>query len=517
MIITTNMPNNLNKKSSKITRITDYHIKLAEEMSRLMHENNAVGIAAPQVGEAVRLVVLRLGSREVIIINPVIKNKKGSQLVPEGCLSVPDYYYEVERPVSLTVSGKNLKDENVEYKCSGIEAAIVKHECLPNNSKVFTVDGIKTIKEIVESKYSGKVLSLVNETIAYSPVIGWSKKRNITKKKWVSLNHSKTGPQKNLRCTEDHLCGVIQNVFSNEGVTFIEAKNSVGSFLVKYGLDENNLYNSDQISIIIGSVLGDGNISKGVLSINHGEPQKNYAEFKSKILNARITRGFSGYRNENSNYSIICNVTAQTKELEKVVYTKKKTIKRILPMINEIALAIWYMDDGNLNNKNSTLHTESFLYDDIELLCILLNEKFGIECWSKKRKENQYVISISRNGTKTLCETIHSYIPISMEYKLLPEFRDKEKYIFNNKRLEFACRKITHIKYLNTLESCLFNIKTESGNFISNNSLVHNCDHLNGILISDIGTKLNKKIKHPEDKLAYGGNSYGTLGTNAEN
>jgi len=139
--------NKLRESSTPIADINDRHKKIAEEMTRIMHETYAVGMAAPQVGEALRLVVLRLGLRDVVIVNPVITEKKGFRQSIEGCLSVPDFYYEVERPESCVISGTNLNGEKVEYNCFNIEAAIACHEVDHLDGILIDEIGIKSFEK----------------------------------------------------------------------------------------------------------------------------------------------------------------------------------------------------------------------------------------------------------------------------------------------------------------------------------------------------------------------------------
>ena len=71
-----------------------------------MHQANGVGLAAPQVGISLRVIVLQMPDKEPIpIVNQDIVKRAGEQDVSEACLSVPGYFGEIKRPASVTVKG----------------------------------------------------------------------------------------------------------------------------------------------------------------------------------------------------------------------------------------------------------------------------------------------------------------------------------------------------------------------------------------------------------------------------
>lgn len=116
--------------------------KLIADMWETMYEADGVGLAAPQIGESIRLFVADgspfgegddgdpdcLGFKRVMI-NPVIFEESDEKSVmEEGCLSIPGIREEVERPVSIGIEYYNEKWELVEEHLSGIAARIVQHE-----------------------------------------------------------------------------------------------------------------------------------------------------------------------------------------------------------------------------------------------------------------------------------------------------------------------------------------------------------------------------------------------------
>ena len=116
--------------------------KLISDMWETMYEAEGVGLAAPQIGESIRMFVADgspFGEGEDgdpdcldfkrVMINPVIfEFSKETSVMEEGCLSIPGIREEVERPVSIKIEYFDEKWELVEEDLSGIAARIVQHE-----------------------------------------------------------------------------------------------------------------------------------------------------------------------------------------------------------------------------------------------------------------------------------------------------------------------------------------------------------------------------------------------------
>jgi peptide deformylase len=102
--------------------------KLIKDMIETMAEADGVGLAAPQVGRSVRLIVLDMGEGPFEIINPVVTEMEGEQVGPEGCLSVPDYYGDVKRFLKVTVEGLNRNGRKVKITGEELLARALQHE-----------------------------------------------------------------------------------------------------------------------------------------------------------------------------------------------------------------------------------------------------------------------------------------------------------------------------------------------------------------------------------------------------
>jgi peptide deformylase len=104
--------------------------RLADDMIETMHQAPGVGLAAPQVGRSIRLVVFDLqdetGPRA--LANPTLHNEWGEQLEEEGCLSVPGIYYPVRRFQKIQAEGFDLSGAPVSMEAEDLLARVLQHE-----------------------------------------------------------------------------------------------------------------------------------------------------------------------------------------------------------------------------------------------------------------------------------------------------------------------------------------------------------------------------------------------------
>lgn len=102
--------------------------QILDDMKETMYKAEGVGLAAPQVGILRRFCIVDTGDGLVELINPVIIEKSGEQTGSEGCLSIPDRYEEVTRPMFVTVRAQNRYGENIVVKGEGLKARAFCHE-----------------------------------------------------------------------------------------------------------------------------------------------------------------------------------------------------------------------------------------------------------------------------------------------------------------------------------------------------------------------------------------------------
>jgi peptide deformylase len=128
MEILTNQNPILRKISKPVAKVTKEIKLLIENMTETMKEAPGVGLAAPQVGQSLRIIVADIGEGLHVIINPKLARKSGKQTFVEGCLSVPGVEAPVERYASICVKGLNIKGKPIEVKAEGLLATVIQHE-----------------------------------------------------------------------------------------------------------------------------------------------------------------------------------------------------------------------------------------------------------------------------------------------------------------------------------------------------------------------------------------------------
>lgn len=99
-----------------------------DDMAETMYAAEGVGLAAPQIGILRRYCVIDVGDGILELVNPVITQKSGSQKGNEGCLSVPDRFEEVERPMTVTVRAQDRNGNSFTITADGFKARALCHE-----------------------------------------------------------------------------------------------------------------------------------------------------------------------------------------------------------------------------------------------------------------------------------------------------------------------------------------------------------------------------------------------------
>jgi len=142
----------LRRKSLPIAQIDDEIRTLAADMLEVMYDEPGIGLAAPQVGEAVRLIVVDTEWRDedaqrnpLVLVNPEIVSSEGSILWTEGCLSVPEFEAEVERFAKLRLQALDLEGRKLEIDAEGLQAVCFQHE-IDHLDGVLFIDRISRLK-----------------------------------------------------------------------------------------------------------------------------------------------------------------------------------------------------------------------------------------------------------------------------------------------------------------------------------------------------------------------------------
>lgn len=143
----------LRYKARPVTSIGKDIRLLAGHMLDLMYENRGLGLAAPQVAAPVQLLVMNFSpdatdkAYEVVAVNPVLVDRKGSQEANEGCLSFPGLYQKVRRARSVFVRAYDLDGRLYEMRCADLGARLWQHEIDHLHGELF-IDKLTTLARI---------------------------------------------------------------------------------------------------------------------------------------------------------------------------------------------------------------------------------------------------------------------------------------------------------------------------------------------------------------------------------
>lgn len=119
----------LRKKSKPVQAFDEELGALLDDMKKTMIEKKGVGIAAVQVGVLRRAIVIEVESGEYLeIINPTILEKKGKVCASEGCLSIPGFFTDVERPKKVKIEAYDRKGNKFEFVGKDFIARCICHE-----------------------------------------------------------------------------------------------------------------------------------------------------------------------------------------------------------------------------------------------------------------------------------------------------------------------------------------------------------------------------------------------------
>lgn len=119
----------LRQKAKRVRRLDSSIQKLIDDMVDTMRAAPGAGLAAPQVGVGLRVIVLGLPEQEVLaVINPEVVKRSGERIIEEGCLSVPGYCADVKRSVSVVVKGWDRTGKEIRLKAKELLAQVLEHE-----------------------------------------------------------------------------------------------------------------------------------------------------------------------------------------------------------------------------------------------------------------------------------------------------------------------------------------------------------------------------------------------------
>lgn len=148
----------LRKKSASVKKIDKQIEKLLDDMAETMYVAPGVGLAAPQVGVNLRVIVVDVSPKQenspglIEIINPEIVHAEGEQTGEEGCLSIPGFVSDVKRKGKVKVRGLDRRGESIVIEGEGLLARALQHE-IDHIDGILFIDRLSGLKrELLKKK-----------------------------------------------------------------------------------------------------------------------------------------------------------------------------------------------------------------------------------------------------------------------------------------------------------------------------------------------------------------------------
>ena len=364
------------------------------------------------------------------------------------CLAVNENRFmdliEIDAASNTSVEDvRDLRDKINFAPSQGIYKVYVIDECFRYSDLVTLGDGSKMpIGKIVKEKLDVKVLSFNENTrqIEPKPIVRWMQKRPSMPMVQIRFDNNRV-----LICTINH------KFYTPSGIKPASALKTNDFVYASY-----ERLTQQQLSIVAGAALGDGHISltgskmRARLSITQGFDQKDYLEYKAQLLGNLLQRP-PVFQNYPSTYSkkgtfrLTTRSYSQIAEIHRELYDetgRKRITPEFLKRMTPLGLALWYLDDGSLitqDNKyarrtdggishypstRSTISMYGFTIDEARQLMDWLEKTWGLQGGVTATAKGP-VIWFTLAGTEKLHEIIASYVPPSMDYKLLPQYKGK--------------------------------------------------------------------------------------------
>ncbi|GKU82421.1 peptide deformylase [Niallia sp. NCCP-28] len=143
-------PNEVLERSCETVTVFDKKLaKLLNDMYDTMIAFDGVGLAAPQIGIGKRIAVVDIDDEmgTIELINPILLSFSGEQIGPEGCLSFPGLYGEVNRPFSIKVQAQNRRGKTFILEAEDFLARAILHEMDHLDGVLFTSKVIRYLEE----------------------------------------------------------------------------------------------------------------------------------------------------------------------------------------------------------------------------------------------------------------------------------------------------------------------------------------------------------------------------------
>ena len=485
------------QKAGGIAAFIDAEHALDPEYAKnLGVDTDALLVSQPDTGEQaleIADMLIRSGAIDIIVIDSVAALVPRAEIEGEMGDSHVGLQARLMSQALRKVAGALNQTKTTAIFINQLREKIgVMFGCMSYGTRVTLADGSQEkIGKIVNQRMDVEVLSYdpVTDQIAPRKVVNWFSNGPAERFLQFTVARSGGNGRSQFAATENHL-------IRTPGGWRPAGELIAGDRVL---MTESRLLSDQQMQVILGSLMGDGNLSPNRrgrsgtrFRLGHGAKQAEYLDWKVSLL------GNIGHsRTVNAKGAVFADFTplAELAELHEVVYFgdgKKHLTWDYLKALTPLALAVWYMDDGSFTVRSKGLQertqagsgrieicVEAMSPGSRERLVQYLRDTHGINVRLRLSGRMQKAVLIfSTAGTEKFQRLVAPYVHPSMEYKLLPRFRQrfsvKPEYVEAELRLQPARVLDIHVKP-RTRSMNRFDIEVEGGHsYFVDGVLVHN-------------------------------------------
>lgn len=140
----------LRKKCQEVKEVTEEIKNLCRDMIETLVENQGIGLAAPQVGELKRIIVVQTEKEPEVFLNPkILKKSRETILIEEGCLSFPNLFPKIKRAKEVEIKVLDPKGKTIQIKAKGLAACVFQHE-IDHLDGILFIDHVRVGRRIWE-------------------------------------------------------------------------------------------------------------------------------------------------------------------------------------------------------------------------------------------------------------------------------------------------------------------------------------------------------------------------------
>jgi len=158
----------LRNVANPIENLNDKTIDLVKNMIYTLKKTDGIGLAAPQVGESLRIFIVnpiwKKSGKMIVFINPELMQMEDEQYGEEGCLSIPQVFEKVRRAKRVFIKAMNLKEKTKEYEFTETMARVVQHETDHLDGILF-IDKLPKFKRMLLGKKLKQIASTTKQGI----------------------------------------------------------------------------------------------------------------------------------------------------------------------------------------------------------------------------------------------------------------------------------------------------------------------------------------------------------------